>query len=237
MGETSEDETPTILMWGDTSTGKTSLIAAALFDHPEQLPLDMEKTGREANAVRLNEHWHDLREGRLRAGTAQPYDLPLYRRDGGRVLLRDIRGSQIDEAGDPAVVGRALASAAAVLFVLDFQAQDPIKPLRAIDGIWNIARDRAKALIFTKCELILEHDHRAWEARRGWWQDFPQFRNLARDIERFEDAVFPTSVYGYHRRSKAPAVTLGEFGEMRPSGVAPKGIVAPFGWALERSAR
>lgn len=225
----------TILMWGDSATGKSSLITAALFDPQSRFPaIDMEQTGAAANAVRLNEHWRDLREGRPGAPTAEDkIDIAIHRRDGVAVLLRDVRGGLVDQAADAATL-RTVRSAAVLLFVMDFQARDAVRQLRAIDGIWNICSNVAKGLVFTKCELHLDYDHQAWNGELDWWQEFPELRIFGSHIERFGDAVFPTSVYGYHPRSMLPALTLGEFGEIRPFNIAPRGVVRPFAWALEQ---
>lgn len=235
--EAESETAATILMWGDMATGKSSLIAAALFDEPDRLPdIDLMRTGREANAVRLNEHWSDLRRGRLRAGTIVDYvDIRIFRHSGPPIRLRDVRGGLIDHAGDPKIVSDMLQPATVILFVMDFRATDPIRQLRAIDDVWFLCKDVAKGLVFTKCELNLDYDHPAWKGRPNWWHEFQELRELSRYIERFGDAVFPTSVYGYHRGSKAPALTLGEFGEVRPLGISPRGVLAPFAWAMEQA--
>lgn len=225
----------TILMWGGTQSGKSSLIAAALFDTESELPsLDRAKTGAAANAARLHEHWRDLREGRpLKPTVKDNIDIMLHRLAGAPAQLRDVRGGRIDEEYD-ALTEQTLQSAAAVLFILDFEARDPVRQRRTIDGYWNVCGDRPKALVFTKCELHFDYEHKAWKAERGWWQDFQELRMLGSSIERFGDAVFPTSVYGYHRGSWAPALTLGEFGEIRPFDIRPQGVARPFVWALEQ---
>jgi hypothetical protein len=236
MSESDSEPAATILMWGDSATGKSSLIAAALFDDPHQLEgIDLARTGEEAAAARLNEHWRDLREGRLRAGTVQErVDIRLHRTHGAPILLRDVRGDLIDQSADVNIVRGILQPANVVLFVMDFQAADPTRQLRAID-VWTICDKAAKGLIFTKCELNLDYDHRAWKGGSNWWREFPELRMRSRFIERFGDAVFPTSVFGYHHGSKFPALTLGEFGEVRPFGISPRGVIAPFAWAIERA--
>lgn len=235
MSATNAGDPQTILMWGSSQTGKSSLLAAALFDTESELPsLDRERTGRAANSVKLHEHWRDLLEGRPPQPTvADNIDITLHRVKGAPAQLRDIRGGLIDETYDNSIE-QTLQSAAAVLFIIDFQARDPVRQRRTIDGYWNVCGHRPKALVFTKCELHLDHEHQGWKAERGWWQEFQELRMLGSSIERFGDAVFPTSVYGYHRGSWAPALTLGEFGEIRPFGIRPKGVARPLLWALEQ---
>src|ERR1043166_8782323 len=216
----------TILLWGDTQTGKSSLVAAALFDDPERLPgIDMSRTGEEANAVGLNEQWRALREGRTVQSTPAPVDVRIHRKTGAPIRLRDVPGGLIDHPADPVVMHETLQPATVILFVMNFHAPDPIRELRAIDQVWAICNNAMKGLVFTKCELRLDSDHRAWQGRRKWWQEFSDLGMLSRFLERFDEAVFPTSVYGYHPGSRAPALTLGEFGEVRPFGISPQGII------------
>ena len=228
-------ERPVILMWGDTATGKSSLVAAALFDPGSQLPsLQVGPTSRAASAVGFSRIWLRLRDGKPALPTAaDEVNVALVFNHGDAVHLKDVRGGLVDfEATDTAK--QIVGSAKVILYVMEFQSRDPGSQLKAIDATWNLCVDIPKGLIFTKCELHLGQDHEAWEARRGWWTSFQELRAYDRYIERFGDAVFPTSVYGYHPESGFPAFTIGEFGELRPLGIRPCGVVKPFEWALSQ---
>jgi GTPase SAR1 family protein len=228
---TEPESEPIVLMWGASASGKSSLVAA-LFNELDTLSsINRARTGQERNAADFQNHWRDLREGRPGRPTGQKeVDILLHRNVGTAIRLRDIAGGRTDIADDPDL----LRSAAVILFVMEFHAPDQIRQLHTIEGAWNISSDIPKALVFTKCELYLEYDHRAWQRQNKWWEEFPELNIYSRHIERFGDAVFPTSVYGYHHGSMLPAVTLGEFGEVRPFGIEPRGVVVPFAWALER---
>jgi hypothetical protein len=237
MSDLQPADVPVILMWGGTATGKSSLAAAALFDpDPEyELPsLDRGRTGSSANAAGLSRIWQGLREGRPAVPTVKDeVSITLFRDRSTPVLLKDVRGGLVDFVSDEPTE-RLVRSAAVILFIMDFHSRDAIRQLRAIDPVWNLCAGIPKGLVFTKCELHLDRDHDAWEKKRNWWQDFQQLRALGSHIERFGDAVFPTSVYGYNPESKFPAFTLGEFGELRPLSIRPRGVTRPLAWALSQ---
>jgi hypothetical protein len=235
MSDLQPADAPVILIWGGTATGKSSLAAAVLFDPKSELPsLDRGRTASSANAAGLSRIWQGLSEGRPTAPTVNDeVGVTLYRNRSTPVLLKDVRGGLVDFVSDEPTE-RLLRSAAVILFIMDFHSRDAIRQLRAINSVWNLCADVPKGLVFTKCELHLDRDHDAWEKKPNWWQDFQQLRALGSHIERFGDAVFPTSVYGYHPESKFPAFTLGEFGELRPMNIRPREVTRPFAWALSQ---
>jgi hypothetical protein len=235
MSDDQPADMPMILVWGDTATGKSSLVAAALFAPESQLlSLERSQTGSSANAAGMSRLWQGLREGRPAPPTAiNEVNITLVRDRGPPVLLKDVKGGLVDTVADQSTE-KIVQSADVVLFIMDFRSREAIHQLRAIDAAWDICAATPKGLVFTKCELHLDQDHEAWERKRNWWQEFQELRALGSHIERFGDAVFPTSVYGYNPVSKFPAFTLGEFGELRPLKITPRGVVTPFAWALSQ---
>ena len=54
----------------------------------------------------------------------------------------------------------------------------------------------------------------------------------SRVIERFGDAVWACSAFGFQGRLGLPAVMLGEFGQLLPFEIEPRGVHGALDWVL-----
>lgn len=224
----------TILNWGDTQRGKTSLGAAALFSSSDSLPAIDRGAAAGALVATLHTHWRRLQTGcPVQATSCDSIDLDLPTRAGSVVRLRDIRGQGTREP-ERDDVRRWLVEADAFLFILEWDAPDMRRQIAALEAAWNFTAGKPAALAFTKCERSMSESDPAWEAREGWWRASPRLSGCEYAIARFGEAVWPTSTYGYDAATGLPAEVLGEFGELIPCGIVPKGVGRPFEWLFSR---
>ncbi len=227
-----------LLLWADTQVGKTAYLTTALCRSlPGQRPRQIDP-GRSAAALArtLMPNWRRLRHGLSVPPTSEEtIDLELESLGGTRICVRDIKGQLTREVHQPAVAER-LDQAQAVLFLVEWGSRSLNQQLLAIESALDFCGGKPIALAFTKCELGLPEDHEAWSPLRqdGWWRREASWSENAAVLERFGGAAWPTSAYGYDPRTGLPAAILGEFGQLIPFRVNPKGVVAPIEWIFER---
>jgi hypothetical protein len=225
-----------LLLWGDERAGKTTLLAAALYGGGESRLARM--VDRESSAGSLNTAllptWRRVARGLGALPTGQDaVELVLGLRDGGSLVVRDVRGSlarRLDEVG--VIEEFRAARADAVLLVLEWDGRDLTDRMTAVTAALDLIGSRPHGLAITKCERALAETDRRWFTGAGWWRDVGDLARHGGVLERFGDAVWPCSAYGYHREQGVPAVLLGEFGQLIPFEVRPVGVAEPFDWAL-----
>jgi GTPase SAR1 family protein len=228
------DALPTILLWGSTNVGKTSLLTLALkSSEVSKLKLDLQRS---AGALRaLNWRYDRLRTQLPMEPTSEGYvDLELTAGDGGRFRICDVRGG-ITHHVDTDAVDR-IQSAAVVLFFVAWGTRDIEKQLRAVRAGAALCLDKPRGLVFTKCETKLDEHDPCWAAPAGWWQCDPELVPYADVLSGFGDSIWPTSCFGYHEVTGYPAVILGEFGQPMPWQIHPRQVHRPFEWALREIA-
>ena len=221
----------TLLLWGDTQVGKSTLLTTALYADPSRLKAIDRGKSAEALAV-LFRQWQLLSTGRWVAPTSNQLDLDLATGSGSSLRLRDIPGGDTRNVHVDWVHKR-LKEAQGVLFVVEWGTRDVHRQMDAIRGAWSFCSEVPTALCFTKCERALSEEDEAWERPSDWWKEYPEWDAHAELIERFGARVWPTSSCGYHRESGHPALILSEFGDPRPFEINPHRVADPLEWLLD----
>jgi hypothetical protein len=227
-----------VLLWADTQVGKTAYLTTALCRSGQgQRPRHIDPGKSAASlAQTLLPNWRRLRRGLYVAPTSEEViDLELISRGGTAVCLRDIKG-QLTREIHRATVAERLDQAHAVLFLVEWGSRSLNDQMLAIESALDFCGGKPIALAFTKCELGLAEDHEAWSALRneGWWQREANWSEHAAVLTRFGASIWPTSAYGYDPRTGLPAAILGEFGQLIPYRVSPKGVLSPLEWIFDR---
>ncbi len=227
MAETNMPPTsdiPSIALWGASGAGKSCWLAAALLsDPPPQVDLP---ASAEALAGALGPLWEAHRSGRPVPPTHTPAEIALTLASGHTVRLVDLPGST--HLG-PAAAER-LRSATGVLLVHPWGAPPPA----ALDAAWQASRSGHCGLVLTGLERSLPEESPAWERPPGWWRASTWGQDNEGALARFGAAVWPTSAMGYDTVCGTPALLLGDFGQLVPSAIRPRGVGAPLAWMLER---
>lgn len=223
----------TLLLWGDTQVGKTTLLTTAV--GPCADCISAIDRGRSAKALAsLYPELRRLRTQRLTQATSSYHiDLELVLRDGKPARVRDVQGGITRSVHEDHVAER-LSGASVVLFVMEWKARDVENQLNAIRGGWDYSQGARRGLVFTKCETYLDEDDEAWDARPGWWEEDEGLAPYYDLIARFGPAVWPTSSFGFDKDTGYPAVILGEFGQPLPYRIRPLNVHRPFEWAFEQ---
>jgi hypothetical protein len=228
----------TVLLWGDTQVGKTTLLTTALYARQEGRLADLVDRTRSAPALAstLLPHWRRLSRSLWTQPTAQDFiDIPLITNSGNTLRLRDVRGGLSRQLEDPVVLRELTAAAPdAYLFMLEWGTRDLNNQLLAVTASLDLCGDRPRGLVFTKCERAFDEGDRCWRGGPGWWRTHPALLPHAHVLDGFGDAVWPCSAYGYHQRLGQPALLLGEFGQLMPFEIQPVGVNDPFDWVLDR---
>lgn len=228
----------TVMLWGDTQVGKTTMLTTALYGNQVGrlgAVVDRSRSGT-VLATTLLPHWRRLSRCLWLQPTSQDFiDIPLVTKSGNSLRLRDVRGGLSRQLEDPAVLAELAASAPdAYIFMLEWETRDLNNQMLAVTGALDLCGERPRGLVFTKCERSLDEGDSCWRGQPGWWREHPGLLSHAHVLESFGDAVWPCSAYGYHGRLGQPAVLLGEFGQLMPYQIQPVGVNDPFDWALDR---
>ena len=228
----------TVLLWGDTQVGKTTLVTTALYARQEGRLADLVDRGRSAAALTstLLPHWRRLSKCLWVQPTGQDFiDIPLVTKSGNALRLRDVRGGLSRQLEEPAVLGELTARPPdAYLFLVEWGTRDLNNQMLAVSGALDVCGDRPRGLVFTKCERTFAEGDRAWRGATGWWRGEPGLAAYEPLLASFGDAVWPCSAYGYHARLGQPALLLGEFGQLMPYEIQPVGVNDPFDWVLDQ---
>lgn len=225
----------TILLWGDTQVGKTAFLSSAFFAPKHQFDWLDEAQSQTALNATLFRHWQRLRKGLPVEPTAHELiNLDLVLRDGGNLSVRDMQGGLTQKLDNISLIERVLDGVDAFLFLIEWNARNLEKQMVALEGVIGHCGDRPKGLAFTKCELDLEPYDAAWRGKPGWWRSAAHLSMYRQLLERFEENVWACSSFGYHADTGMPAVTIGEFAELIPIQINPKGTDLPLNHLFER---
>jgi len=225
------DAPPLLCYWGDTQVGKTTLLVTATHGPARVRGVDYSASA-EALAAHLRPHFDRLRTGRWVQPTSErAIDIGLRLTSGGALRVRDVMGGITRQLSEP-WVRELLVEASAFLFLVEWEAADLDRQLACIEAARNFWGDAPRALVFTKCERALSEDDPAWERRPGWWRGRRWLAGYEPLLASFGGSVWPSSAYGYAASTGLPACVIGEFGQLIPYRIQPRGVAAPFAHVL-----
>lgn len=227
------NQAATVLLWGDTQVGKTTLLATGLGSRASDIKcLDAAASADSLRA--LEKDLRQLRNARLVSATsaAEPIDIEVVVRGvEGPVRVRDVRGGMTRELEEQRYAA-LLAEASVVLFLVEWKSRELSNQMGAIESAWDLAAGAQRGLVFTKCEADFTSDHHEWRAEVGWWKGAPWLTGFEPLVARFGAHVWPVSCFGFDPKTGYPAVVLGEFGQLLPLRIAPINVHRPFEWAF-----
>jgi hypothetical protein len=232
-----------LLLWGDMSTGKTSLLATGLLGPgaAARLPMIDWQVSLPVVQAALLDTYHRLANNLQTIPTVAgiPPGVRVTLRGSGRtVVFQDVMGERVRRP-EPATTGELLQRADAVLFVLAWGAAERRQQFDAIRTALPALGARPRALAFTMCEQVLDQGHPAWRegaAQTDWWTELDDWDANETETLRALGAVWPTSSYGFGPDGR-PACVLDEFGETIPYDISPVNGTALLGWLLGRLAQ
>lgn len=215
-------------LWGATSVGKTSALAAYVCATTTAWIDERDRVTSDAKLALLRT-WNRFASNQVTSGTTRPTVYQFKHKPTGRVVeMRDMRGGSaavLDDETDSDSLRRADA---AILFIGWPQCED--ETLTALNNANVLAHNERSVLVLTKAEMYLRLEELALflydpigEARRHRFPD----RVIRVMEERFRGRIYPVSVFGY-RADGLPATYMDEFGRMRPWGVSPVNVELPF---------
>jgi hypothetical protein len=220
-----------ITLWGSTSAGKTTALAAYIAAcGPAWLAADP-ATEANGDARTLRKTWFELKANRLVEGTAKGLDYCFGHVDGHRVTFRDVDGGTTIRAEPGSDELNRLRTATAVLLFIDMTTMALREPLQSVENALSERRDIPAAVVLTKCECVMS------AAEFGPFALDPLKKSHVGEavlpmqlLERFEKRIFPITVYGWN--DGGPAQYLDEFGRVVPADVSPALVKAPFDFAV-----
>lgn len=234
-----------IVMWGDTQTGKSTLLSAAFCGRPD---LGVKGIDMAASTHAISTHllpaWQRMANGLPVLETAQTrFAIQLVAEGGGEVVLEDVRGG-ITQAMNEDEHRRVLSEADGVVVLVQWRSPNQVAQFHAIDAAYELLRQRPRALVFTKCELDVEisADDERWTGPVGAWWDRVDWVTIGGGMRQrlralFGDEIFLSSAVGYREGQGAPALLLGEFGQLIPYGPSPVNAARPLERVLAAASR
>lgn len=217
-----------IALWGASSVGKTSALAAYVCSATTTW-IDSQDETTAGTKRNLLLKWNRFGQSQLPIATTQPKEYELRHKQTGRmVILRDMRGGATEDL-DPDDVERLRHADAAILFVGWPHGGD--KSLNALNSaISLLAHSERSVLVLTKVEMHLRFEEVGLflydPIQQAELREFPE--NLVDKMKRhFQGRIFPVSVFGY-QQDGLPASCMDEFGRLLPWRVAPVNIAMPF---------
>jgi biotin carboxyl carrier protein len=233
-------KTVTLLAWGSTQVGKTSLFAAGLWLAWERFATIDRVASRASVESTLMPNARFLLNNTLMPATSDDvFRIELSFKSGRKLVLTDVRGGLTNAAEAP-LARETLDGASAVLFVAEWGNPELPRQIQAVrEPLQNLLdTGRPAVLAFTKCEAHLAADDPAWRLNgpapeKGWWRGRTTLGRADEELLDRLNAVWPTSVYGYDD-NKRPACLLDEFGELIPFNIQPKNVTEMFLWYFNR---
>ncbi|MCC9608093.1 hypothetical protein LOC68_01725 [Blastopirellula sp. JC732] len=236
--------TDTIVVWGNTNVGKTTLLATALYHESTKSSLNKYIDFRESMTRErgypsvFSHHWGTISKSRPTQSTSGFVDCELVLENGqGVVTLIDGYGGRMLEDNTPHVRNRII-EARGVLFIVPWtrEMEQDFDDFAAISKYWHSLDHSTQrvGIVFTKCEQYLDVKDPAWNFAPGWWRDrpLPMARELPMILESAGPAVWPTSVFGFDEIGQ-PNCILDEFGQLVPLHIKPRNVSQPLEWMLE----
>ena len=233
-----EQRYPSVLLWGHTQVGKTSLFASAFCGEEgaklaQHFP-DYDREKNFENLSRLDTLFRTLKSGQklpATTGDEKTHDFRLDFAKRKRIVFQDIKGGLVDQITTNENIKRELREAEILLCMIQWNANYLVRELNSVKALFPYFEEKM-ALVFTKAEKGLAHDDEAWKAQKGWWKTIPWLEKHHETMERFEHRVWPVSCYGY-QDDGTPSLTLGEFGQIMPYNIKPHKVLEPIKWAIE----
>jgi hypothetical protein len=225
----------TLLLWGDTQVGKTALLTMALFSEEKEDfgVIDREASSDDLCTTLLPVYKRMKSNSWVLPTTEDNIDIDLTTYNKNRLRIRDIKGYNIRRV-DKGEIREYVKKADGILFVIEWKSKDINNQMLAIEGSWDLVEKKPHGLVFTKCERDFPAEDKRWDGQpNDWWKSDTQLLNY-KILDRFGEAVWPTSAFGYSLETGFPAIIIGEFGQMIPYWPNPKGVSKPFAWIIKK---
>lgn len=224
-----------LLLWGDTQSGKSTLLTTAIFSPDVKQLIDTGKSRESLYAAGILNAKRAMEEGRVVPGTADRVDVDLVPlADGDPISIRDIRGLSARDLSERP----SLDEASGVLFVVEWAGPTFQNQMATVAQTVDLISPKTIkfGLAITKSERILLKEDAAWTARGldRWWEKYPCWKDYSEAMRAMGDCIWVTSAYGYHDRR--PAALLGEFGDWFPYKTQPINVGRPFAWFFKEFA-
>lgn len=229
----------TIQIWGETQVGKTTLLSAALFSRPLDLPqIDRQRSSDILS--NLEHHWQLLKNNQLAPGTPTEIETELHLKPNPAglesIILRDMKGGDV-RALSQTRIQDLLHSADGILVLLAWDDQDFERQKNALESVLVHYQHKPIFLCLTKAEQALHptRDKAAWNAEPGWWKRYrPWMYHQALFELLDQSAICPSSAYGYDAfHPTRPACLLGEYGNWIPYHIQPMNVTQALSWFIE----
>lgn len=232
-----------LLLWGESGSGKTSLLAAAMFQAgaAKDLPC-IDYNDADSQWEKLHSVWNTLSSNQVVTGTSQDFYTVKTRLKPNNqmideIIFHDMKGGLVQDLASKETI-ETIKMMDGILFVVSWN--NITQDLSAVSSLINNLSHIPFGLAFTKCEayLDLNSDAEAWSTRSQWWAQpkFSQFTPYTNLFSQFKDnAIWATSVYGYDSMfNTRPATLLSEYGFVFPFQIQPLNVRTPFRWFLEQ---
>jgi hypothetical protein len=229
-----EDERlKTLMLWGETQAGKTTLLTTAIMSTQSIRHLTMIDRARSTDEMiraGLTTRHRRLSEGRTIDSTSEKMEFSLTLSDDTRLQIRDIKGADTRE---PHLMREWLPTANAILCVIECCGPNLGIQMAAIDALLPlVANTNVKiGLAITKCEQVLSRFDPVWKSWPAGWEKsalYPIWEPWKSQLSAFGDAVWATSAFGYDE--DRPACVLSEYGVMLPYRIQPLNVYKPLLW-------
>ena len=221
-----------VLVWGDTSVGKTTLLATFLFQGElRDRWLDRQRSAKLAGYRELIEVWKRIERGLPTTPTVEELTVRVVATNGSEVEFVDVVGGETTRLP-------ADYEADGVLFLIDLNRLTTGNGMLSLQmaEATGLAQGKPAGLVVMKADQVLSKHDPAWDAGRGWWESHLPTEDLTatqlRLLRSFDDRVWPVSAFGYD--GILPAVLWSEFGHFLPHRTSPRNVDQPFASILDR---
>lgn len=155
--------TKRLVLWGDTGSGKTSLIASALSRDPLMSMISAKDV--DPQLLRLRKMYADLSEGLMPDGTGGIEKFQPHFDGGGVLTVFDIMGAAAHRDRD-SNTEELLRDSDGVLFVLPCDEERLGAAMLAITNTVTarMTKDKHVGLVLTKCEQLFPADSPVWDS-------------------------------------------------------------------------
>ncbi|HND54421.1 MAG TPA: hypothetical protein PLV92_18545 [Pirellulaceae bacterium] len=149
----------TLLLWGDTQSGKTTWLTTALMytDALQRLTMiDWEKSAAGLEESGIRKRWLDLRDNRQTQSTTGAWRVDLHLRSGKLFRIQDIRGGDVRQDAM-----RWFRDTDGLLGIVEWGSERLAQQMAAVEAILPLIGTKPKGLAITKCERWLPEDEAA----------------------------------------------------------------------------
>lgn len=210
----------TLLLWGDTSVGKSTLLTAAFGAPPKLRALsgDVDFSRGADDLLTFTKQWSDLCRGGFQPSTQRKLEYALKCRQGNTLHVRDVKGGWVAEER---MIRELLGPADAVLVVLEADAQERRRrdQERALRAASAILPTKVCGVALTKADRLFKIGAREWLRHDGWLHSTPYASFVEHGSPVPKEKWWPVSALGFDAESHLPACVLGEYDYVVPWGV------------------